>query len=82
MQLAIDALRVRPQRFRIRRQIDGNVLFELFSPVPMWARRRWDAVAEPISSLGSLFAYKLSLSELDEELQFSKDALWLEELGR
>jgi hypothetical protein len=81
LQLAIDAQRKGPQRFRIRLSPRGMVVFELFSPVPMWARRRWDAVGEPVSSSGCLFAYRLTAAEADEEVRFAREALWLEELG-
>jgi hypothetical protein len=79
LQMALDARRREPQRFRVRRQGLSTVV-EFFSPVPMWARRRWDAVGEPVSSSGSLFAYRISDAELEEELQFMCDVLWLEEL--
>jgi hypothetical protein len=55
------------------------VLLELFSPVPAWARRRWDAIGEPVTVRGSLFAYRIPQSEVEEERQFAREALWLEE---
>lgn len=80
VQMAIDAQRGEPQRFRIRPGPDGTRVVEFFSPVPMWARRRWDAVGEPVSATGCLFAYQLAEAELAEELRFVREALWLEEL--
>lgn len=79
LQMALDARRREPQRFRIRRQGSSAVL-EFFSPVPMWARRRWDAIGEPVSSSGCLFAYRVSEAELKEEIHFMRDVLWLDEL--
>jgi hypothetical protein len=79
LQMALDARRREPQRFRIRRQGPSAVL-EFFSPVPMWARRRWDAIGEPVSSSGCLFAYRVSEAELREEIHFMRDVLWLDEL--
>lgn len=79
LQMALDARRRDPQRFRIRRQGPSAVL-EFFSPVPMWARRRWDAVGEPVSSSGCLFAYRISETELEEEIHFMRNVLWLDEL--
>ena len=79
LQMALDARRREPQRFRVRRQGSSAVL-EFFSPVPMWARRRWDAIGEPVSSSGCLFAYRISEAELEDELQFMRNVLWLDEL--
>lgn len=80
LQMAIDATRGEPQRFRMRRGPGETQVIEFFSPVPMWARRRWDAVGEPVPSSGCLFAYKLPKAECAEEVRFVRDELWLEEL--
>lgn len=80
LQMAIDAKRGEPQRFRVRSGPGSTRLIEFFSPVPMWARRRWDAIGEPVPSSGCLFAYRLNEPELGEELSFAHDALWLDEL--
>ena len=80
LQMAIDALRGEPQRFRIRPGPEGTRVLEFFSPVPMWARRRWDAVGEPVSASGCLFAYQLAEAELAEEMRFAHEALWLDEM--
>lgn len=83
LQMAIDRQRGSPQSFRITSQGKGDtVLLEFFSPVPAWARRRWDAIGEPISMMGCLFAYRIPRQELDEERRFAHDALWLEETNR
>jgi hypothetical protein len=79
LQMAIDAQRGAPQRFRVTPSGDAVVL-EFFSPVPAWARRRWDAIGEPIPSAGSLFAYRIPRAEIDEERRFVREALWLEEM--
>ena len=80
LQMAIDAQRGEPQRFRIRPGPEGARVLEFFSPVPMWARRRWDAVGEPVSASGCLFAYRLAEAELAEEMRFAREALWLDEM--
>ena len=80
LQMAIDALRGEPQRFRIRPGPEGTRVLEFFSPVPMWARRRWDAVGGPVSASGCLFAYRLAEAELAEEMRFAREALWLEQI--
>lgn len=79
LQMAIDAQRGAPQRFRVTPSGDAVVL-EFFSPAPAWARRRWDAIGEPVHSAGSLFAYRIAKAEIDEERRFMREALWLEEM--
>lgn len=79
LQMAIDAQRGGPQRFRVTPS--GNaVLLEFFSPTPAWARRRWDAIGEPVSSVGSLFAYRIPRTEVEEERRFARETLWLAEM--
>ena len=79
LQMAIDAKRGEPQRFRIRKDVEAGSSIEFFSPVPMWAQRKWDAVGEPVHGSGYLFAYKFPESEISEELHFIRENLWLEE---
>jgi len=79
LQMAIDAQRGAPQRFRVIPSGDAAVL-QFFSPAPAWARRRWDAIGEPVPSSGSLFAYRISRTEIDEERRFMREALWLDEM--
>ncbi len=80
LQMGIDAQRGEPQRFRVRPGPSGTHVLEFFSPVPMWARRRWDAVGEPVPNSGGLFAYRLTEAELGEESRFAHDVLWLDAL--
>ncbi|MEZ5343905.1 MAG: hypothetical protein R2706_21430 [Acidimicrobiales bacterium] len=79
LQLAIDAQRGEPQQLRIRPGPAGTRVMEIFSPLPMWARRRWDAVGEPVSASGCLFAYRFEEAECAEELRFAREMLWLSE---
>ncbi|MFC1628852.1 hypothetical protein ACFL3H_07040 [Gemmatimonadota bacterium] len=78
LQMAIDENRREPQRFRIRQGPEDTRVMEFFSPVPMWAQRRWDAIAEYIKGSGCLFGYQFAATEFEEELRFSVEALWLE----
>lgn len=78
LQAAIDATRGDPQRYRLRMSgPDGKVAIDLFSPVPEWARRRWDAVGSPLAPKRCLFSYEFSSAELEEELRFLHEDLWL-----
>jgi hypothetical protein len=79
LQLAIDADRAEPQRFRVRSGCGGAAVIELFSPLPMWARRRWEAVGESVPRSGCLLAYRFATAELEEELRFARDEVWLDE---
>lgn len=79
LQMAIDAQRGEPQRFRVTSSGDAVVL-EFFSPAPAWARRRWDAIGEPVPTAGSLFAYRIPKAEIEEERRFAREALWIEEI--
>lgn len=78
-QAALDAVRGTSQIFKIRPGLSDKWIIEFYSPVPAWARRRWDAVAEPMAASGCLFAYRITSSELDEEMRFLREALWLSE---
>lgn len=80
LQMAIDAIRGTPQQFRSRKGYGNTQVLEFFTPVPMWARRRWDAVGEPVPSSGCLFAYGLDRAEFKQELHFALEELWLSEL--
>jgi len=79
LQAAIDHDHGTPQMFRLRSGPRGTRVIDLFSPVPMWARRRWDAVGEPVESSGCLFSYKFGVDEVLEEVDFLKDKLWFVE---
>ena len=80
LQMAIDAKRGDPQRFRLRFGPNDSRVMQFFSPVPMWAQRRLDSIGIPVSSPGCLFAYRFSASEIVEEVRFMQEALWLDEL--
>ena len=81
LQMAIDARHGKPQRFAIRVGPDDTRIMAFFSPVPMWARRRWDAVGERIPGERCLFAYRIDNDEVPQELEFIHRALWLDELA-
>lgn len=79
LQAAIDFQNGEPQRFRVRRVESDMRVAEFFSPVPSWAQRRWDAIGDPITATGCLFAYRFSEVEIPEELDFARNRLWLVE---
>jgi hypothetical protein len=77
VQAAIDAHRGIPQYFRTRETTKDDQILDFFSPVPSWARRRWDAIGDPVSPFRSLFAYRIPQSEVEEESAFCRDRLWV-----
>lgn len=77
LQAAIDASRGTPQRFAVRKATDDSSVLDLFSPIPAWARRRWDALGEPVVPHKCLLSYKFVDGELEEEIAFAHDWLWL-----
>ncbi|MEK6701638.1 MAG: hypothetical protein AABZ53_05200 [Planctomycetota bacterium] len=79
LQMAIDALRQHPQRFTLRSDKSGTTCLQLFSPIPMWAQRRWDALGRRAESTGCLLAFELPDSEVAEEVSYAREHLWLEE---
>ncbi len=81
LQMAIDEKRGVPQRFVIRDEPDKKCLIAFFSPVPMWAERRWNTIGERVPSKRYLFAYRIPKDELLQELKFIRNNLFLEELS-
>jgi hypothetical protein len=78
LQAAIDAARGQPEQYKVRTSTDNNTrVVDFFSPVPLWAQRRWDAIGEPVPRSGCLFSYKFSADELQQELKFIQEQLWL-----
>lgn len=77
LQMAIDACRGRPQLFDIRQQPESRLDLLLYSPIPMWAQRKWDAVGERIDAKGCLIAFRFHDSEIEEECLFAQSAMWL-----
>jgi len=81
LQAAIDYLRGSPQEYRIREESGGKYILDFFSPVPMWATRRWDAIGEKLAKpLKCLFSYQFNEKEVSEEINYIKEKLWLKEI--
>jgi hypothetical protein len=78
LQAAIDAARGQPQQFR-RRDEDGATIIDFFAPLPRWAARRFAVVGEAAPRRRCLFSIRFPVSELDEELAYIREELWLEE---
>ena len=78
LQQAIDSMRGTPQIFRVRGGTSPNErLLDFFSPVPLWARRRWDFVGRSVVSTGCLFSYAFDMTQLDAEIKFAQERMWM-----
>lgn len=76
-QMAIDATQGTPQKYR-KRPLGGNVRFDFFSPIPLWAERRLAIVGRPIERERCLFSYEVPEREAKGEEIFLESHLWLE----
>lgn len=80
LQMAIDALAGHAQLYRLRSAPPaGSVLVDFFSPVPLWARRRWDVLGEEIPRRGSLFSYRFPADVYGDVERTLHANLWLAE---
>ena len=79
LQLAIDAVAGRPQRFRLRSSASaGPMIVDFFSPIPNWARRKFDVLGEEVSPNRSLLSYRFDQSVFEAVRRSLQDELWLE----
>ena len=79
IQMALDSLRGEPQQFRVTRSSTGSARLELFSPLPQWACRRWDTLGCPGPTKGCLFSYDFDQLEIEQEIRYATEVLWLAE---
>jgi len=80
LQAAIDAHGGGPQIYRIRDGIEGSKILDLFSPVPSWAERRWTYIGQRVQNTGCLLSFQFNSNEIEEELEFARNKLWLERI--
>ena len=76
LQMAIDHCRGAPQQYRQRRSGDG-VIFDFFSPLPIWAERRLSMIGRRSDAWHCLFSYWVSDRDVDAENLFLRERLWL-----
>lgn len=80
LQLAIDAVADNPQRFYLRPRPPGDsVIVDFFSPLPRWARRKFDSLGEEVGRSRSLMAYRFERPVYDAVLSCLTEDLWLRE---
>lgn len=79
-QAAVDVLRGRPQRFRVRPQAtpDGDSAFDFFSPLPGFAERYVQLVGLCLGKApGALFSYRVPASATGDIAGFLTSMLWM-----
>jgi hypothetical protein len=78
---AMDAASGHPQGFRVRKASQkGSAAMDLFSPVPTWATRKWDAVGLRTMPNSSLMSYIFPEKQIDAECTFAAQRMWLKRL--
>jgi hypothetical protein len=79
LQAALDSLAGHPQYIRTQPAArSGWSVVDFFSPIPSWAQRRLDVIGTPLlKSSGALFSYRLPDDEVEEELRFLEQMLWV-----
>jgi hypothetical protein len=81
IQMAIDALAGHPQAYRLTAS-EGGSRFDLFSPIPAWARRRLAAIGREIEPTGCLMSFLVPTRELVAEEAFLNDLLYLSRVAK
>lgn len=76
LQMAIDAKRGAPQRYR-REPDRGGTRLDFFSPLPLWAQRRLMVIGRPTGRNRSLVSFLLPEREAAAEEAFLQERLWL-----
>ena len=77
-QSAIDFININPQTIKIESLDSDKVILKVFSPIPNWLERRWCSLGHRGSSDGCLTSFILELSDVEREIGFSKERMWLE----
>lgn len=77
LQAAIDFLQGNPQYFEIGEVRKGKKIIDFFSPLPCWARRRWDSIGDLVEGRRSLFSYSFDAAIIKYEINFIREKLWL-----
>ncbi len=79
LQAAIDSSKGKPQHYKIREDADDFKILDLFSPIPSWAQRRWVMMGMPVPKQKCLMSFRFRSVEIEEEIRFAKEHLWLSE---
>jgi hypothetical protein len=78
LQAALDVSSGDPQLLRAGPLEPGRKVLDLFAPLPSWSQRRLDVIAEPAPrSPGALFSYAIAEDEIDQEVRFLEEMMFL-----
>lgn len=76
LQMAIDGENKTPQQYRVR-FTEEHAFLDFFSPLPLWAERRFMLLGRHADATGCLLSYRLPVGELADEEKFIQERLWL-----
>lgn len=76
LQLAIDHLAGKPQEYRLVSDNDGCRV-DLFSPIPLWGRRRLAVMGQEVEPGGCLLSFAIPSGEVVSETRFLEEQLFL-----
>lgn len=76
LQMAMDRENGTPQQYRVR-ITEEHAFLDFFSPLPLWAERRFMLLGRHADATGCLLSYRLPLKELVAEEKFVQERLWL-----
>jgi hypothetical protein len=76
LQMAIDRARNNLHVYRVVRIPDGTIL-QFFSPIPLWARRRFETFGKPAAQTKCLFSYFVPQEFAQAEQEFLRKRLWM-----
>lgn len=77
LQMALDAIQDKGQVFTIEELPNSYSRIKFYSPIPTWAQRRLDNLGEPVVGKDCLFSYKIPNQDLQQEIKFLEEKLWL-----
>jgi hypothetical protein len=76
IQAAFDACAGAPQKMGVT--VDGErARLSFYSPIPAWAVRRLSLIGERIKPPGAFFGFELPKQNLDDEIRWLEETLWL-----
>ncbi len=79
LQMAIDHHKNFSQHYRVRKQ-DNGAIIDFFSPLPLWAERRFIALGQAVPPQKNLFSYLIPSDEFLYAEKFIKEYLWLQQI--
>jgi hypothetical protein len=76
LQMAVDRESGTAQQYRVR-TTEEYAFLDFFSPLPLWAERRFMFLGRHADVTGCLLSYRLPIKEIAAEEKFIQERLWL-----